>query len=117
MSDTHAATNTPNPSTTPERSQPSSHATVSVRNNYSSRGCRTCTGGFINSYHSTLQNDHFFVDWENSSIGTVTRDGKRHSHGDFAVKLTCMVEAASHTGYLAEVKIFDGQQRYYNTVR
>lgn len=40
----------------------------------------------------------FYIDWDSASIGTILKDGsKSHSKGDFAIKLTAMVEAQSHT--------------------
>ena len=52
-----------------------------------------------------MQVAEFYMDWDSPSIGTVLKDGTRSSSkGDFAIKLTAMVEAQNHTGYLALVK-------------
>ena len=50
-------------------------------------------------------NEEFYIDWEKASVSTIRKDGtKSASKGDFAMKLTALVEAGSHTGYLALVK-------------
>lgn len=52
-----------------------------------------------------MASEEFFIDWENASIATLRKDGSRSaSKGDFAIKLTALVEAGSNTGYLALVK-------------
>ena len=53
----------------------------------------------------TQVHEDFFIDWENASISTVRKDGSRSaSKGDFAIKLTTLVEAGSNTGYPALIK-------------
>ena len=52
-----------------------------------------------------LQQADFYVNWNSASIGTVLKGGiLSSSKGDFAIKLTALVEARSQTGYLALVK-------------
>ena len=55
----------------------------------------------------------FFVEWDPPSIGLIGKNGKRStSKGDFAIKLSKLVEAGAQTGYLADVKrAIDRQQR------
>lgn len=56
----------------------------------------------------------FHVDWEECAIRTVNTHGsKSESKGDFAIKVTTLVEAGSNTGYLCTVKRhIDKEERY-----
>lgn len=55
----------------------------------------------------------FYVDWDDPSVGLVTRDGKKsESKGDFAIRLDMLIEAGTKTGYVATVKrAIDRMQR------
>ena len=44
------------------------------------------------------------IDWENPSISTVHADGSFSKKGDFAIKISAMVEAQDNTGFIAVVK-------------
>lgn len=47
----------------------------------------------------------FSVEWDPPAIKVILKDGKRtDSKGDFAIELCKLVEAKTHTGYLANVK-------------
>ena len=46
----------------------------------------------------------FFNDWERGVSGSVGREGVHHVLNDFAIKITSLVKAGQHTGYMAEVK-------------
>ena len=61
----------------------------------------------------TKQNSEFMIDWVTPSITTLLRDGSpSNSKGDFAMKLTALVEAGGSTGYLALVKRhLDGKEK------
>lgn len=51
------------------------------------------------------QTSEFAIDWESASLCVILRDGTcSQSKGDFAIKLTHMIEAGSNTGYIAQVK-------------
>ena len=51
--------------------------------------------------------------WGSPSVGTVLRDVRSESKGDFAIKLETLIEADTKTGYMATVKrAVDGEERY-----
>lgn len=55
----------------------------------------------------------FFSDWDRGVSGTVGRGEVRHILNDFAMKLTALVKAGTHTGYLCELKReHDKETRY-----
>lgn len=59
------------------------------------------------------------VDWDSASIKTIEKNGTdSKSKGDFAIKLTALVEAGSGTGYLAKVKRrIDMVEKYVNCLQ
>ena len=75
---------------------------------------------YINSlfvYSKLLQSKiEFYSDWERGVSGTVGRGDVHHVLNDFAMKLTALVKAGAHTGYLCDVKHEHDKETRYSAI-